>query len=199
MRQTKAPRQPRGERRVAALLDAAETVLAQSGYEAATMSAVAERAKASIGSLYQFFPNKTAITEALRNRYAKEYDESCQRLEERAKSLNLRDLVDHLITLNIVFVETHPAFVALLDAPHSTRISAALRTRLRERFARFFLARKPRMSKEKAGQIAMVTLHILKGLNQLYAEAPAEQRDQFVAEFKTVLTGYLGSKMGLES
>jgi AcrR family transcriptional regulator len=195
----KIPQQTRGQRRVAGLLDAAESVLAESGYEAATMSAVAGRAGASIGSLYQFFPNKAAVAEALRHRYAQEYDELCAPLEARASALNLHELVQHLMSLNIGFVESHPAFVALLDAPHSSRIPAALRTRLRDRFAGFFLARKPRMSKEKAGEIAVVTLHILKGLNQLYAETPGARKDRFVAEFKTVLTGYLGSRMGLQS
>ena len=45
----KVPRQERGERRVAELLEAAEAVIAESGYEAATMSAIAERAGAAIG------------------------------------------------------------------------------------------------------------------------------------------------------
>ncbi|HLH39550.1 MAG TPA: hypothetical protein VKX39_10420 [Bryobacteraceae bacterium] len=113
--------------------------------------------------------------------------------------MNPRRLVDHLITLNTVFVETHPAFVVLLDAPHSTRISEAPRARLRNRFTPLFLARRPRMSKEKAGQIAMVTLHILAGRNQLYAEAPAARRSELVAEFKAMLSQYLGSRMGLEA
>jgi AcrR family transcriptional regulator len=195
----KIPRQTRGQRRVAGLLDAAESVLAHHGYEATTMSAVAGRAGASIGSLYQFFPNKQAITQALRSRYAGEYDELCAPIEAKAKTLNLPALVDHLIELNITFVEDHPAFVALLDAPHSSRIPAALRTRLLDRFAGFFLARKPRMSKQKAGQIALVTLHILKGLNQLYAETPAARKRQFIKEFKAALSGYLGSRMGIQS
>ena len=162
------------------------------------MSAVARQAGSSIGSLYQFFPNKASITEALRNRYAREYDEMCAALEAKAGTLNLRGLVEHLMNLNVAFVESHPAFGALLDAPHHSRISSALRSRLRERFARFFLARKPRMPKEKARQIAVVTLHLLKGLNQIYAGTPGARKRQFVAEFKTVLTGYLGTRMGLE-
>jgi AcrR family transcriptional regulator len=184
---------------VAALLDAAELVISESGYEAATMSAIAKRAGASIGSLYQFFPNKLSITQALRSHYAKEYDDLCAPLEARAKTLNLEALVRHLIDLNIGFVEGHRAFVALLDAPHSTRIPAAIQIRLRERFARFFLAKKPRLSKERAAQLAIVTMHILKALNQLYAETPARQRRQYIPEFKAVLTGYLISRLGIET
>ena len=55
---------------MAGLLEAAEAVIAEIGYEAATMSAIAERAGAAIGSLYQFFPSKACITQALRTEYA---------------------------------------------------------------------------------------------------------------------------------
>jgi len=163
------------------------------------MSAIAGRAGASIGSLYQFFPNKLAITQALRVRYAQEYDERCAPLQTRAKTLHPEALADHLIELTMGFIEDHPAFVALLDAPHSSRVPAGLRSRLRARFAGFFLARKPRMSKERAEQFAIVTLHILKAFHQLYGETAAPQKRQFIPEFKTVLTGYFRSRMGLES
>ena len=53
----------RGRERVAALLAAAATVFAERGYEAATMTEVAARAGASIGSLYQFFPTKELLAE----------------------------------------------------------------------------------------------------------------------------------------
>ncbi|MDQ2711302.1 MAG: TetR/AcrR family transcriptional regulator, partial [Acidobacteriota bacterium] len=52
----RVPRQERGERRVAALLEAAAAEIAEMGCEGATMSGIAERAGACIGSLYQFFP-----------------------------------------------------------------------------------------------------------------------------------------------
>jgi len=60
---------------VAGLLNAAAHVIAETGYEAATMSEVAERAGASIGSLYQFFPNKEAVTQALRSNYSHQIEE----------------------------------------------------------------------------------------------------------------------------
>ena len=68
------PRQPRGRRRVDALLDAAAAEIGDAGYEAATMCSIAARAGASIGSLYQFFPNKAAIVQALRRRYCDEFE-----------------------------------------------------------------------------------------------------------------------------
>lgn len=189
------PRQERGERRVAELLKAAEAEIAEAGYEAATMSGIAERAGASIGSLYQFFPNKHAITRALRNDYARQFDEMYRPLTLRASELNLRELVAHLVNLTVRFVDTHPAFLALLDAPQSTRTSPAIRKLLRARFALFFQAQNRRMAKTRALELATVTLQVIKALNQLYIELPVRNRRKFVQEFKMLLFVYLSERI----
>ena len=68
-------RNVRGERRVASLLDAAARVFGELGYHAATTNAIAAEAKVSPATLYQFFPNKEAIADALVTRYAMESGE----------------------------------------------------------------------------------------------------------------------------
>jgi AcrR family transcriptional regulator len=57
----KAPKQMRSNALVAAVLDAAVQVLEREGAQRFTMARVAERAGFSVGSLYQYFPNKAAI------------------------------------------------------------------------------------------------------------------------------------------
>jgi AcrR family transcriptional regulator len=193
--QRKVPRQQRGERRVAELLEAAEAVIAQMGYEAATMSAIAGRARAAIGSLYQFFPSKACITQALRTEYAKQFDNLYAPLATQARTLNCQALVSHLIDLTVRFVDTHPALPALLDAPQSTRAPAAMRAVLRQRFAEVLLAQNPRMSKPKALLLGTVALHIVKALNQLYGELPPRERRKMIQEFKMVLLSYLSARM----
>jgi AcrR family transcriptional regulator len=65
----KTPVQSRSRERVERILDAAALVFADVGYEAATTDAIAERAGASIGSLYQFFPNKRSLFDAVARRH----------------------------------------------------------------------------------------------------------------------------------
>ena len=55
---------------VDAILEAAAQVLERDGYAATTTDAVAERAGVSIGTLYQYFPNKDALLVALTERHA---------------------------------------------------------------------------------------------------------------------------------
>ena len=63
------PQQLRGQRRIEQILDAADALFVEVGFEAATTNAIAARAETSIGSLYQFFPNKDAILNALAERH----------------------------------------------------------------------------------------------------------------------------------
>src|SRR6187402_1197037 len=57
----KQPQQARSSELVAAILDAAVQVLTKEGAQRFTTARVAERAGVSVGSLYQYFPNKIAI------------------------------------------------------------------------------------------------------------------------------------------
>jgi AcrR family transcriptional regulator len=63
------PVQARSRERVERILDAAGQLLAEDGYDAVKTNAIAKRAGVSIGSVYQFFPNRFAIFNALAERY----------------------------------------------------------------------------------------------------------------------------------
>lgn len=64
----KAPRQARSRATVEAILTAAARVLVQEGFERTTTNRVAAVAGVSVGSLYQYFPNKQALVRALYDR-----------------------------------------------------------------------------------------------------------------------------------
>ena len=66
----KQPRQARSLATVEAILEAAARVLAERGYAATNTNLVAERAGVSVGSLYQYFPNKDSLITALHERHA---------------------------------------------------------------------------------------------------------------------------------
>ncbi|MBE1293645.1 MAG: TetR family transcriptional regulator [Rhodobacteraceae bacterium] len=57
----KKPRQARAQATVDAILQASAHILVAQGFEGFNTNAVAERAGVSVGSLYQYFPNKEAI------------------------------------------------------------------------------------------------------------------------------------------
>lgn len=57
----KAPKQERSRAMVEKLLGAARTVLLEEGAEGLTTNHIAKQAGISVGSLYQYFPNKQSI------------------------------------------------------------------------------------------------------------------------------------------
>lgn len=65
----KSPRQQRSRAMVDAILEAAARILAQQGWARFTTNEVAAVAGVSVGSLYQYFPNKLSLAEAIRQRH----------------------------------------------------------------------------------------------------------------------------------
>ncbi|MEN9822232.1 MAG: hypothetical protein RLZ04_658 [Actinomycetota bacterium] len=65
----KIPRQERSRRTVERILDAAARIFHEQGYAAATTNDIADEADVSVGSLYQYFPNKDALLVALTTRH----------------------------------------------------------------------------------------------------------------------------------
>ncbi len=158
------------------------------------MSAIAERAGSSIGSLYQFFPNKRAVAEALRAQYVSDVEQSWADLARRAPALGARQLACRLVSLQIQIVKSHPALLALLDVPPSSR-SPARRELVRNRIAVVLAAHSRRMSAYTALRTASVVQQVSKALLTLYAHTGAEEKPAVMEEFKAVLSAYLGGKL----
>ncbi len=194
----RTPQQERGERRLAQLLEAAASVMAEVGYDAATMTEIAERAHASIGALYQYFPNKEAIVVALRQQYVKELEVRWVPLMAQASKLTIRQLVDQIFEVMIDYIERRPAYIPTLNAPGSYKRDPAARNRLREHFAAMFRKRRPEMSHEAAFRVANVSVQVLKGMHALYAEAEGGEKEEIIEEFKLVLMSYLSARLKVD-
>src|SRR5271154_435946 len=95
----RAPKRQRGRLRVAAILETGREVILEKGYDAATMTEIAARAGAAIGSLYQFFPSKEALADALLARYCERLVGGLRDIAERAPALGASGVADALVDL----------------------------------------------------------------------------------------------------
>ncbi|GAA1938801.1 TetR/AcrR family transcriptional regulator [Amycolatopsis minnesotensis] len=119
------PRQVRAELTRERILTAAAHVFAEHGYAAGTTNRIAERARISIGSLYQYYPNKDAILAELLIRHVDrgtwtgvdELDFSPGSLEATVRAI-IRDAIDNHSDdpqLLRVMIEEAPLSQELLD------------------------------------------------------------------------------------
>lgn len=196
-RPSAAPRrQARGERRVAQLLDAAAELYAEVGYAATTTTTIAARAGASPGTLYQFFPNREAIAEALAHRYLTQLEAVCPiDVAPQIARLPDHELLDRLVDPLLGFYLAHPGFKALFGDPETPEELLASGQRLYMTVVGYVDAilatRAPRLASAERRRCAKVVVQVMKALLPMAVAAAGEERAALVAEQKTVLRGYL--------
>jgi AcrR family transcriptional regulator len=192
----RAPQRERGKRRVAALLEAAVTLFAEKGYDAVTMTEVAARAGAPIGSLYQFFPSKEALADALLDRFGERLDDALKGIEERATTFTVLELVDALLGLLVGFHEERAAAITLIESRQETSTRAAeLRLSLRRYVTRILRAVIPKISPKRAEIMASVVIQLMKAAAAQSAEKDLTFRDNVLKELKDILQLYLNDEM----
>ncbi len=110
----KSPVQARSAASVQAILDATIQVLLAAGKERLTTTSVALRAGVSVGTLYQYFPNKSALLQAVLKRHLDAVAEAVERVGREQRGATLESMAEALITA---------FFAAKMESP---RTSAAL-------------------------------------------------------------------------
>jgi len=98
----KSPKQSRSRTLVDSAVEAAARVLSKLGYDAASTNRVAEAAGISIGSLYQYFPNKDALMAAVIDRQLADYTTKLEQEFARLPGLSpvrgIEIVIRHLVS-----------------------------------------------------------------------------------------------------
>lgn len=190
----KSPQRERGRARVAALMAAATAVFADKGYEAATMTEIAARADASIGSLYQFFPTKESLAEAL---HAQNTDDLAAMLDDLAGRLAGRPraaFAEALFRELPAFLAAHPAFVTLADRRDIDKArKKKVRARLRGGIAAALAVVEPPVPPRRAETLAVAVLHLLRVAVAVAGE-PELSGDLVLDELKEMLRRHLEAR-----
>ena len=188
-------RQARGQQRIELILDISAQVFAEVGFEAATTNAIAARAGISPGSLYQFFPNKDAIAEALADRFVERLRTTQAIFGPEIEVLPLDELIDHIVDPLVAFHVSHPGFQALFSGSTvSPRLAGATQAFLQavvRRAEAMFAVRAPNLSPERRARSARVSVELVRALLPLVVAADPTERDAVVVELKAAQRGYL--------
>ncbi|MEV0200343.1 TetR family transcriptional regulator [Nonomuraea sp. NPDC050691] len=107
------PAQRRSARRVERMLDACAELLDEIGYESLSTTRIADRAGVAIGSVYQFFPDKRAITQELTRRNVEQFVSRVGRRFLEEDYVGWWEAVDAIIDEYVDMHRTVPGFKSL--------------------------------------------------------------------------------------
>lgn len=192
----KTPRQARSEATVAAIYEAAIQVSLAEGLARMTTTRIAERAGVSVGTLYQYFPNKNALLHALLERHldsvATQVEQACAQSVRDGVEPTLARVVhayvsaktariDETRLLYQVYAELNAAEV-VINA--SDRISSALMN---------VLAQVPDARFDDLPMTVFMLRGALSGITRAYLESGVArgQRDALIAQTTTLCLTYV--------
>jgi AcrR family transcriptional regulator len=165
------PRQLRSRQTVEAILDAVIRVLKRHGVEGVTTNRIAQAAGVSIGSVYQYFPDKRAIFAALHERHAQDVERLVERclVEHAGASLEgfVRALVERLVDAH----GRDPELEAVLaTVPHGADGARALEVTLRSALRLAIMARLTRpgeahLAKRDLDRMLFALPHLVEALS----------------------------------
>jgi AcrR family transcriptional regulator len=171
----KQPKQARSTELVATILEAAVQVLAKEGAHRFTTARVAEKAGVSVGSLYQYFPNKAAILFRLQSDEWRQTTELLRGILEDVRKPpleRLRSLVHAFIrsecdeaAMRVALDDAAPLY---RDAPEAQEARAS-GDRIVEVFMREVLPKSSEATRALAGDLITTTL---SAVGKQFSETP---------------------------
>lgn len=179
------PQQKRSRERWQSLVVSAGELFSEQGFDRVTTNAIAARAGVPIGTLYQFFPDKEAILEAL----VAQYSQEVERLFDDPGG-PFGEFVDLLVERIAAYDEDHVAFRAMLS---SSGQAPAMQQTLHGQTVRVLSARFPGVTAERIAVVATVALGLVRGLMPLAGQglSPSTAR----AESQRALKAYLAQAL----
>ncbi|MFN0248941.1 MAG: TetR/AcrR family transcriptional regulator [Kofleriaceae bacterium] len=171
----KLPRSQLGAATVDAILDAVVQILERDGLDRLTTNHVAELAGVSIGSLYQYFPNKEALVGAVQDRYA---DDTFTRVRAALEANVDQPIRTVIARIGGAVLEAQrnqrPIHRALIDA----RTAAGVWERYRRwmdqhvELIAAFMAKRDDIEVTNVRTAAFVIVHAAEGMIQAATERP---------------------------
>ena len=201
----RVPQQIRSQRRVEKILQAATEIFAEVGFENATTNAIAERAAVSIGSLYQFFPNKAAILSALNDRCLTELrdvlDGAFKGAFEGAfasgmETLSVNDLIDRIVDALAEFQRRIGTLMGVFTSFRSNEFARAedsLNLEVSRRVEWLLAQHFPHVPLERRAVVASVAVSTTDAVFCLVAVSDEATQERLVAEVRTMLKAYIGT------
>jgi AcrR family transcriptional regulator len=198
----KLPTQDRSKETVEAILQATAIVLKREGYDRASTRRVAQVAGVSVGSLYQYFPNKESLVVALYNRHLRELISMFESRFEESVRAPLPEAVGGLVGASLRLHTLDPELHRVLveQIPRSARPDPedALARRVEEMFRAFLEEREAEIRPKNLALAAFMVIEAVEAITHVAVlERPEYLADEdFVEEISALVLSYLSPEEG---
>ncbi|MFM8355418.1 MAG: TetR/AcrR family transcriptional regulator [Gammaproteobacteria bacterium] len=191
----KRPLQARSRALYSAILESAARILEIEGLEAANTNTIAERAGISVGSLYQYFPNKAAIFTELLIASETALGDGLEALVASTTGRPLEDRLALLVRAAVAQQMARPHLARLLDhlettMPADPRLRAA-DERILNLVARLLQDHADTIARPATATTALDVLSIAKGMIDGASVAGETQQQPLESRVMMALVGYL--------
>ncbi|HEY1730582.1 MAG TPA: TetR/AcrR family transcriptional regulator [Terriglobales bacterium] len=196
----KTPIQARSAASVEAILQATIQVLLAVGKERLTTTRVAARAGVSVGTLYQYFPNKSALLQGCLKRHMDEIGHAIEQACQQHKHEGLQEMATAIISayLNAKMrnVKVSAALYAVSSDVDGAAMSKAASDRARRAVANLFATAKEGLTKDPE-LVATIVLAALNGIARrlLEAKSPERQIEPLREELTVLIQAYLDRRI----
>ncbi len=193
----KEPRQARARETVEAILTAAARILTSEGFEALTTNRVAAVAGVSVGSLYQYFPNKEALTRALCERHTRGVRDRIRQRFEQAWHEPLetvaRMVIEGMVEVRRHQPRLHQELLRLAPSVGGLEELHAVEHEVEALLARFIESRGKTLRTPDPAMAAFLICHAVQAtVHGAVLEKPEWlKEDRFVEETTALVVGYL--------
>jgi AcrR family transcriptional regulator len=194
----KSPVQARSAASVDAILEATIQVLLSAGKERLTTTRVASRAGVAVGTLYQYFPNKSALLQAVLKRHFAEVVDAVELVCKEQKGRTLQQMVTALVTAfldaKMRDAKTSVALYWVSSDVDGARIVEQMGVRINKAIIHMLAtAREPLTTDPQL--VASVLQGTMAGVSRrlLESAAPEKQFDTFRRELIILACAYVGA------
>jgi AcrR family transcriptional regulator len=195
----KSASQERSRATVQALLDATARVLTKEGYDRASTNRIAATAGVSVGSLYQYFPNKEALVAALVARHNREMLDLLREALKEVASLDLATAIAKLVRAAVDAHRVDPALHRVFDeqVPRMGQLAKieALQGETFQLVRSYLEKRRNEISVRDLDSTTSILVTTVEALTHQFVihrpGAPERDRDRFIDEVTRLVVGYL--------
>lgn len=193
----------RGPDTIGEILDAAERVLVQDGYDTASTNRIAQEAGISIGALYHHFPNKEAVMAALIERYTDSAERFILDRMMEVVGESYAVIARTMLEAYVGFLQRRRALVRVIleQVPrlgHVNKISAMER-RMEKAVRNYLTNNRAQLGVANIEAAVFISVHTISLLGARIAldPPPGATTEELIGEVHRMMIGYIGEAAGV--